>query len=290
MNLDSELIPEATRRPGAALPRLVATDLDGTLLRSDGTVSDRTCAALAACTAAGVEVLLVTARPQRMVLELARRIGCTATAICANGAAVLDVVTGLTRLVHSFTVEQALSIIADLRAVLPPGTGFALETGGEVFSEPTFRPGLASAHNRTVTADLAAARPAGGRYVKVLARDDAAAADAMLAAARAVLGDRAEASHSGGRGLVEIAPPGVTKAGTLAWHCELLGIAAAQVVAFGDMPNDLPMLTWAGTAYAVANAHADVLAVVDRVTASNDEDGVAAALEALLAAGGPQSA
>jgi hydroxymethylpyrimidine pyrophosphatase-like HAD family hydrolase len=106
----------------------------------------------------------------------------------------------------------------------------------------------------------------------------------MVAAARAVLGERAEASQSGGRGLVEIAPRGATKAGTLAWLCARLGIGAEDVVAFGDMPNDLPMLTWAGTAYAVANAHADVLAVVDRVTASNDEDGVAVALEVLLGA------
>jgi hypothetical protein len=286
VNLDTEPIPEAAALAGPALPRIVATDLDGTLLHSDHSVSDRTCAALKACVAAGIEVLLVTARPHRTVLDLARHIGCAATAICANGAAVLDVATGAVRLVHSFSIEQALAIVADLRSVLPPETGFALETGGEVFSEPAFRPGLISGHNAILAPDLGAARLAGGRYVKVLARNDASAADDLLTAARAALGDRAEASHSGGRGLVEVAPPGSTKAGTLAWHCALLGVQAAQVVAFGDMPNDLPMLTWAGAAYAVANAHADVLAVVDRVTASNDDDGVAVALEALLATAG----
>lgn len=269
--------------PGSVLPKLIATDLDGTLLRSDHTVSERTCSALKACSAAGIEVVLVTARPHRTVLELARRIGCAATAICANGAAVLDVTSGVARLIHAFTVPQALAIVADLRPVLPRGTGFALETGAEVFSEPAFRPGAVSGHNRSLVEDLSLARPAGGRYVKVLARDDSADADGMVATARAVLGDRAEASQSGGRGLVEIAPRGATKAGTLAWHCARLGIAAKDVVTFGDMPNDLPMLTWAGIAYAVANAHADVLAAVDRVTRSNDEDGVAQALESLLA-------
>lgn len=268
---------------GPALPRLIATDLDGTLLRSDRSVSERTCAALKACSAAGIEVVLVTARPHRTVLDLARLIGCAATAICANGAAVLDVTTGIAELVHAFTVGQALSIVAELRPALPARTGFALETGGEVFCEPGFRRGLISGDKGTVTEDLSGARPAGGRYVKVLARDDSADADEMVAAARAVLGGRAEASQSGGRGLVEVAPRGATKAGTLAWHCARRGIGAQDVVAFGDMPNDLPMLTWAGAAYAVANAHADVLAAVDRVTASNDEDGVALALEAILA-------
>jgi Cof subfamily protein (haloacid dehalogenase superfamily) len=271
-----------TTGSGPALPKLIATDLDGTLLRSDRSVSDRTAATLKDCAAAGIEVVLVTARPHRTVGQLARELGSVSTAICANGAAVLDVATEAAELVHAFEVEQALAIVADLRPVFSPRTGFALETGGQVFCEPGFRPGLISGDGALVTEDLRLARPVGGRYVKVLARDDAANADDMVTAARAVLGDRAEPSQSGGRGLVEIAPRGATKAGTLAWLCARLGIAAQDVVAFGDMPNDLPMLTWAGTAYAVANAHTDVLSVVDRVTASNDEDGVAVALEAML--------
>jgi hydroxymethylpyrimidine pyrophosphatase-like HAD family hydrolase len=271
-----------TTTSGPALPKLIATDLDGTLLRSDRSVSERTCSALKSCAAAGIEVVLVTARPHRTVIELARGLGSVTTAICANGAAVLDVATGAAELVHSFQVEQALAIVADLRPVFSPRTGFALETGGEVFCEPGFRRGLLSGDGAVLTDDLRLARPIGGRYVKVLARDDSANADDMVTAARAVLGDRAESSQSGGRGLVEIAPRGATKAGTLAWLCARLGVGAQDVVTFGDMPNDLPMLTWAGTAYGVANAHEDVLSVVDRVTASNDEDGVAVALEALL--------
>jgi Cof subfamily protein (haloacid dehalogenase superfamily) len=275
--------PKVTASSAPALPKLIATDLDGTLLRSDHTVSQRTTSVLESCAAAGIEVVLVTARPHRTVGQLARQLGSVATAICANGAAVLDVASSAAQLVHAFEVEQALAIVADLRSKLPPRTGFALETGGEVFCETAFRRGLISGDSAVVIADLSLAQPIGGHYVKVLARDESANADDLVTIARDVLGSRAEASQSGGRGLVEIAPPGATKAGTLAWHCARRGIDARDVVAFGDMPNDLPMLTWAGTAYAVANAHADVLAVVDRVTASNDEDGVAVALEALLA-------
>ncbi len=264
-------------------PRLIATDLDGTLLRSDLTVSDRTCSALKACSAAGLAVVIVTARPHRTVVEIAERIGCAGTAICANGATVLDVASGEAELVRAFTAEQALGIVASLRPLLPPETGYALETGDEVFRDPAFRPGLISGVGSLVLPDLTQARPNGGRFVKVLARCDGATADDLLAVARPILDGRGEPSHSGGRGLLEIAPPGATKAGTLAWHCAQLGIAEHEVIAFGDMPNDLPMLTWAGTAYAVANAHPDVLAVVQCVTASNDEDGVAVALEELLA-------
>lgn len=264
------------------VPRLIATDLDGTLLRSDMSVSDRTRAALKACCAAGLEVVIVTARPQRTVVELARQVGCITTAICANGAAVLDVATGASRFVHAFTVEQALDIVASLRPLLPPETGYALETGNEVYRDPAFRPGLISGSGSVVVRDVTEARPSDGRFVKVLARCDSVTADYLLAVARPVLDGRCEPSHSGGRGLLEIAPSGATKAGTLAWHSAKLGIADREVVAFGDMPNDLPMLTWAGTAYAVANAHPEVLAVVQRVTASNDEDGVAVALEELL--------
>jgi hydroxymethylpyrimidine pyrophosphatase-like HAD family hydrolase len=75
---------------------------------------------------------------------------------------------------------------------------------------------------------------------------------------------------------------GVTKATALAVLAERHEIKPSQVVAFGDMPNDLPMLSWAGTSYAVANAHPRVLAAVDHVTAANNDDGVARVLEELF--------
>ena len=93
-----------------------------------------------------------------------------------------------------------------------------------------------------------------------------------------------EVTHSTvGPALLELSAAGVSKATTLARLCAELGVDAADVVAFGDMPNDLPMLAWAGTAYAVANAHPSVLAAVERRAASNDEDGVAQVLEQLFA-------
>ncbi len=103
----------------------------------------------------------------------------------------------------------------------------------------------------------------------------------MIAGALAGL---AEATHSSHSGLVEISAAGVTKAAGLAWYCHRIGIAADDVLAFGDMPNDVPMLTWAGRAVAVANAHPAVLAVADEVTSANSTDGVAAYLEKIFGA------
>ncbi len=76
--------------------------------------------------------------------------------------------------------------------------------------------------------------------------------------------------------------PGVSKASTLELVCRDRGIAASEVVAFGDMPNDLAMLEWAGTSYAMANAHPLVRDLADHVAPSNQEDGVAVVLEGLF--------
>jgi len=118
--------------------------------------------------------------------------------------------------------------------------------------------------------------------VKLLIRQPAWVSDELLAVVTAVVGGAAEVTMSAPYGLVEVACGGVTKATGLAEVAAALGVAATDVVAFGDMPNDLSMLRWAGRAVAVANAHEQVRAVAHEVTGSNADDGVAAWIEALL--------
>jgi hydroxymethylpyrimidine pyrophosphatase-like HAD family hydrolase len=120
--------------------------------------------------------------------------------------------------------------------------------------------------------------------VKLMLRHPELSGDDLLAHARELIGDLVEVSHSSPHdALLEISAPGVSKASALAAVCAELGVAPGRVMAFGDMPNDLAMLSWAGWGVAVANAHADVIAAADEVTASNDEAGVAAVLERLVA-------
>jgi hydroxymethylpyrimidine pyrophosphatase-like HAD family hydrolase len=117
---------------------------------------------------------------------------------------------------------------------------------------------------------------------KLIARDAGCSIEELAAAAREVAGEAAAVSVSG-EWVIEILAAGVTKAAALEELADALGVKADEVVAFGDYPNDLPMLAWAGHSIAPANAHPEVLASVDHITASNDDDGVAIAIEELLA-------
>lgn len=263
------------------LPRLVATDLDGTALRSDGTISPRTAAAFARVEDAGGTLVFVTGRPPRWMRGLAGAVRHHGLAICANGALLYDLHSEEVieaRLIEPSVLEES---IHRLRRRLP-GLAFAVEYEGGFAHEADYvLNGWDSGSGygvRTVRAALTA-RPG----VKLLAQHPSMDPDELYRQALELVGDLVTPTHSSGRALLEMSARGVTKATALAALAERRGIKPDEVLAFGDMPNDLPMLTWAGTAYAVANAHPDVLAAVKRVTATNNDDGVALVLEELFA-------
>jgi Cof subfamily protein (haloacid dehalogenase superfamily) len=269
-------------------PRLIATDLDGTLLDHERGISPRTVAAVRSAVAAGIGFVLVTARPPRTVAPLAAQLGGSIAALCGNGTILAEFGAsgapepeGSVTLIRSFAAADAIAIVQQLRPVIPEA-GFAIETGREVYFETGFRVGSVDDRRRILTDNLTGIAPQMPSIIKVLSRSPERSADEMVEIARATLSVEAEASHSGGRGLLEIAPRGASKASALAWLCERRGIAAGEVAAFGDMPNDLPMLRWAGLGHAVSNAHPEVLAAADHVVGHHAEDGVALAIEALL--------
>jgi Cof subfamily protein (haloacid dehalogenase superfamily) len=259
-------------------PSVVATDLDGTIVRSDGTISDRTRRALALAEDAGALVVFVTGRPPRWLAPIADATGHRGLAVCANGALVYDLHTEQVVKEHPLAPAQALELVNALRESLP-GVTFAVERGTGFGHEPAYRPRW-QVPQGTVVADVEAlvSRP----VAKLLARHEHLDADTLLARAREVVATSlATLTHSSREGLLEVSAAGISKASTLEALVAGHGYAAADVVAFGDMPNDLPLLAWAGRGIAVANAHPEVLAAVEEVTASNDEDGVAQVLEAL---------
>jgi Cof subfamily protein (haloacid dehalogenase superfamily) len=263
--------------------RLVATDLDGTLLRTDGSVSERTRRALAGLEAAGIAVVFITARPPRWMGPIARMTGHGGVAICANGAITYDLAAGRALDSHLLPAKAAREIVRRLRQAVPGGT-LAVETGDDFGCEPGHLQHQWDSEPSPHVADVLVLleTPA----VKLLFGHPDWTADDLLPVARRAVGNLAEATHSNPeRAAIEIGPRGISKASALAGLCGGRGIAASEVLAFGDMPNDLPLLAWAGTAFAVANAHPEVLAAVSRVTASNDEDGVARVLERLLKRG-----
>ncbi|GAA1018478.1 hydrolase [Acrocarpospora pleiomorpha] len=270
--------PHLHHRP-SQLPRLIATDLDGTALRSDGTISPRTAAAFATVEQAGSTLVFVTGRPPRWMHAVADVLRHRGLAICANGALVYDLHTET--IVESHLIDQPTlaETVRRLRFEIPELT-FAVEYEGGFAHESAFRLGSWDADRigvASVRAPTLISRPC----AKLLALHPSMGPDELYRRVHALVGDLVTATHSSGRALMEISAHGITKASALAGLTVRNQIKAEEVVAFGDMPNDLPMLTWAGTSYAVANAHPDVLAAVDHVTSTNNDDGVAQVLERL---------
>ncbi|THA61909.1 Cof-type HAD-IIB family hydrolase [Streptomyces sp. A0958] len=262
---------------------MIASDLDGTLLRGDGTLSPRTLRALRTAEEAGAEIVIVTARPPRFVDRLSEATGLAGTAVCGNGALVYDMASRTVVSSNVLPLAVAQQVATALAAVVPE-VGFALETGNQVLYEPAYRLRMCEdAGAELPVPSLAELWLTEAPVTKLLAWSERLDADTLLAAARQGAGDTVQLTHSGGRGLLEISAPGVTKAGALAGLCAARGIEATEVIAFGDMPNDLTVLAWAGTGYAMANAHPAVLAAVPTHARSNEEDGVAQVIEHLFA-------
>jgi Cof subfamily protein (haloacid dehalogenase superfamily) len=262
------------------LPRLVATDLDGTIVRSDGTISSRTVAALARVEQAGATLVMVTGRPPRWMAPIADAVAHHGLAICANGAVVYDLHTEAIVRMHLIAPDTIADAIERLRSI-EPEFRFAVEYSDGFVFEARYNLGRWDA-------DALGGRPVDGEALvsqpgtKLLAFHPGGNPDVLMEKAEQAVGDLVTVTHSSGRGLLEMSAHGVTKASALAELCAGLGILADEVIAFGDMPNDLPMLTWAGRSYGVANAHPGVLDAVAFHTASNDDDGVAKVLERLF--------
>jgi hypothetical protein len=266
-------------------PRLVATDLDGTLLDPQGEVSPRTRAALGALDARGVTVVFVTGRPIRWIEHLHEHVGGHGLAIVSNGGAVFDVRTETVIRHRPIPRPTAIEIAARLRRECPR-TSFAMERLDGFAREPAYLPLVADRDDPDVmvgsledvyTPDV----------VKLLALDPESDpepdAERYWSRVDGLVGDLVTTTWSSGRAMVEMSDHGVTKGSELQALCVELGIGADEVVAFGDMPNDTDMLAWAGASYAMANAHPSVLKVAGGVAPPNDQDGVAQVLESLYA-------
>jgi hypothetical protein len=261
--------------------RLIAADLDGTLLRGDGSISPRTRQALQRAAAAGVAVALVTARPPRRVRAITAGLDLEAAAICSNGALIYDLASDAVLEQTRLTAALAIELVSLLRERLPE-LCFAVEAGLRFGQEPEYARHIRAYRETESPLYAEAAELCAEGVTKLIALHPRMGRDELLALARELIAERAAVTHSGAD-IIEIAAPGVTKAWALARHCAERGVAREAVIAFGDMPNDIPMLQWAGRGVAVANAHPEVLAIASERAPSNDDDGVAIVLERLLA-------
>ncbi|MFF4760654.1 HAD family hydrolase [Streptomyces sp. NPDC001292] len=259
---------------------LIATDLDGTLLRGDDTVSERSLAALGRAAAAGARHLVVTGRPAPRVRQLLDVLGATGLAVCGQGAQLYD--AGSDRLLWSVTLdrEQAETALGKIEAEV--GEVYAAVDQDGVEGLTLIEPGYLMPHPslpavRVERRDDLWRAP----ISKVLLRHPVLSDDELAAAVRGVVGSLATVTMSG-PGTVELQPCGITKATGLALAAEHLELGRESALAFGDMPNDIPMFQWAARGVAMANAHPELKAVADEVTMSNEDDGIAVVLERLF--------
>lgn len=261
--------------------RLVATDLDGTLLRPDGSVSTRTARAVRAARDAGLHVVPVTGRPPHVTWDVVEQAGLGPLGVCSNGAALVDLKTMEIVELVTIAADVATRLVNMLRDLFP-GAVFAVESTGSFAHEPGFVDpdwGWEAPNERLhmVSDILEALSPT---IVKLIMRRPGWTARQLLARLESEVAERGHITSSG-LDWVEMGAPGISKAYALERVCRRLGVGVREVVAVGDNHNDLTVLSWAGRAAAPANAIPEVLAVVDEVIPSNAHDGVAQLLEQL---------
>ena len=264
------------------LPALIACDVDGTLLDGNETISPRTRDAIRAAVAAGAQFVVATGRPPRWIRPVVDALGFAPMAVCANGAVVYDPASDRVVSARNLAVDT-LGELAEIATRTIPGAGLAVERIGErahdaatpqFISSPGYEHAWLNPDNTEVSIQDLLSAPA----IKLLIRKAGARSSDMAAELTKHIGIEGDVTYSTNNGLVEIVPLGISKATGVEEVAKPLGIANHEVVAFGDMPNDVPMLLWAGHGVAMGNAHPDVRAAADEVTASNDDDGVARVL------------
>jgi Cof subfamily protein (haloacid dehalogenase superfamily) len=266
-------------KPG--LPKLVATDLDGTLVRSDDTVSAYTHEVLARVRAAGIRIVGATGRGPRLTSLTRGDIRDADFLVMAQGGWVLDQAESTYLLRSRLPGAELAGVLAALESEV--GALSVMVEALDHDDAPLWGDYDPAWRYPVVVERRPRAECLTGDVIKAFARSFTYDVDELLAVARRIVPPEVASVTQAGLDYVEICPPNVDKGTGLAVVAQAVGVDPADVLVFGDMPNDLPMFAWAGWGrVAVANAHHSLKAVADEVTLTNDEDGVAVYLDRLL--------
>lgn len=251
--------------------RAIASDLDGTLLRSGSILSPRTLSALERCMANGIKLVIATGRAKCSAATVLPEELTSAAWVCCNGADVYE--NGVLVAENCIAPDDAKDIIGHIRSLHP---GHRMYTGirGELYSTEPFSNtgipvGMVSDLREVVDA------PVGKISFNLTPDTD-------VEPLRALLPPGCRMITTLGGNLAEIMASGATKAWGVEAAVSRWGLDLRDVVAFGDETNDIEMIAECGLGVAMANAHPDLKAVADRMTCHHDEDGVAALLEEIL--------
>jgi hydroxymethylpyrimidine pyrophosphatase-like HAD family hydrolase len=254
--------------------RAVVTDLDGTIVRSDGSISPATAAAATALHLAGIPLIAATARTPAGIGILGPVQDQLTAAVCCNGA------IGLGTAGRDVAWQDVMDpgVVSDLAGWLAaelPGAGIGAYDGQGWSLSPEYYAARGRAPRGSQ--QVMPVGDFGRRHFCVVAVCHAEVAAATLAAmlsASGLLDGRATVDY-GADDIVDIAPPGADKGTGVRRALALLGIDPARAVAFGDGPNDRAMIGAVGRFVAVASGFPDVLAAATEVTEGIDGDGFA---------------
>ena len=258
--------------------RLVASDLDGTLLGPDHRVHRRTVDAVNALVDDGIIVAAVTGRSWFSGVEIATSTGARLDYfVGANGGHRLDLRTGRMEERLVFDPTDAAAVVDALQDRFSD-IGLATEHADGQWHNPQLLEQLPTSVGGRPRHNSAEFRV--DDIGKILMLRPEVDAQDLIHQARSVVPDSMNVTTSGFR-FAEITPTGADKGSALARLCAALHIDRSEVIAFGDNHNDLSMLAWAGRGVAMGNAEDAVKAVADEVTAPNADHGVARILETL---------
>ncbi|MCF4007367.1 HAD family hydrolase [Corynebacterium uropygiale] len=270
-------------------PLLVASDIDGTIISSQDRVLPRVQEALTQAAESGVEIALATGRPHRWIEPVLEQLPVRPVCVCANGAVLYDSKYHRIVKAHELQPEALTEIVRAAREALADrgGVNVAVEragTGDAFDDDPremfVVTPGYFHLWGTREFGEQREERALEEPAIKLLLRNTALGAEEMYeAVAAAVDPELGHVTYSMDAGILEVAPPGISKAHGVAELAQMHGVPQERVLCFGDMPNDIEMLRWAGWGVAMGNAREPVKEAADEVTSTNDEGGVADVLE-----------
>ena len=262
-------------------PKLIGTDLDGTIVAHYGFISERTKIAFTAANAAGIHIYFVTGRPIRWMTEIKENFNF-GLGICGNGAMLYDFLNEKILEEWLFSVEAQLETVKRLRAAIPPVT-FAVEVNQQFAREKKYVPRWDIGADNVGVDEIEEVITAPALKILARCQNSEFSSDEMLVLASKELAGIATVTHSNSTdSLLEISADGVSKGATLAKMAARHGLTADDCVTFGDNPNDFSMLTWASRSWAMADGHPDLMQHAKYQTDAHQEDGVAKVIERLL--------
>lgn len=268
-------------------PRLIVSDIDGTLLDRNHRVPKRNREAVSRAVAAGAEFALATGRPFRWIMPVLEQLPVRPVCVTSNGAVIYDSAEDRVLSAHELSPEALAETVNVATQVLQPlgGAGFGAERAGGSLLDPVEELFVVESHYSEnalfegfglVSVGELVSKPA----VKLLIRNtDYSAPELYELVAPHIDPELAHVTYSMSEGVLEVAAPNVTKRGGVQWLAEHHGIAREDIIAFGDMPNDIEMLEWAGFGVAMENAHPALADVSDATTLPHHQAGVAKVLE-----------